>query len=162
MGRRVGRTAPRDRSAGGAGAVGEEEEGLVTKKRITVDTKTLQRADVELLLRQHDITYDLAGTEPSATPVERFDDQSPYQLQLPDLVTEAERAFLSKFTAGQHRSARYLYAHGRESRDVFVTADVACFGEPGSKRRREVSMSAATAIMSLEEFKRWCIEQRAN
>ena len=134
----------------------------MTKRRITVDTRTLPRDDVELLLRQHHIAYDLAGTESSATLVERIDDQSPYQLQLPDLVTEEERAFLIKFTAGQQRSARYLYAHGREPRDVFVTADVACFGEPDSKRRRELSMSAATAIMSLGEFKRWCVEQRAN
>jgi hypothetical protein len=138
-----------------------EEAAMTPKSRITVDTKTLQRADVELLLRQHHIAYDLAGTEPSATPVERTGDQSPYQLQLPDRVTEAERAFLNKFAAGQQRSARYLYAHGRESRDVFVTADVACFGEPDSRRRRELSMSSATAIMSLEEFKRW-VEQRAN
>jgi hypothetical protein len=54
-----------------------------------------------------------------------------------------------------------LYAHGRESRDVFVTADVACFGEPDSKRRRELSLSTATTIMSLEEFARWCREHRA-
>jgi hypothetical protein len=142
--------------------VGEEGEGLLTKKLITVDTRTVQRADVELLLRQHGLTYDLAGTEHSATPVERTADQSPYQLQLPDRVTDAERAFLDKFPLGQTQSARYLYAHGREPRDVFVTADVGCFGEPGSKRRRELGTSVNTSILSMEEFARWCREQRAN
>ena len=70
------------------------------------------------------------------------------------------RAFLNNFAADQERSARFLYAHRLDRRDLFITEDVVCFGEPGSDKRRKLSALADTAILSLEEFKRWCNEHR--
>jgi len=75
--------------------VGEGEESKMTAKvHVTVDTATLSRPSVELLLRQHQFLYDIAGTEPAPGKEIEAGGQSPYYLPLPDRATDAETVFV--------------------------------------------------------------------
>ena len=146
---------------------GEESE-MKAKVHVTVDTATLSRQSVERLLRQHQVLYDIAGTEPAqGDEVEASGGQSPYSLPLPDRATEAETAFVREVldTARlvQHphlRAARFFYAHVLAGRAVFVTANDALFGTPRSVERNRLAALAKTRIMSFAEFERWCSEPR--
>ena len=68
---------------------------MKAKVHVTVDTATLSRPSVECLLRQHQVLYDIAGTEPAqGAEIEASGGQSPYSLPLPDRATEAETVFV--------------------------------------------------------------------
>jgi hypothetical protein len=135
---------------------------MTDKLGITADTATVSRSSVELILRQHQIPYDLAGTEPVANPIERRGGQSPYHLLLSNHVTDEEETFLDKVLdtpdSDDRRTARFLYVHGREHRAVFVTGNTALFGEPDSAKRGRLARLAGTRILSVAEFERWCSE----
>src|SRR5262249_13777222 len=58
------------------------------------------------------------------------------------------------------RAARFLYAHRRERRHVYVTRDLTGFGAEGDDRRRRLAALFETQIMTLEEFEQFCDERR--
>ena len=58
------------------------------------------------------------------------------------------------------RAARLLYAHSREPRHVYVTADITVFGPEGDTRRRRLAALFETRIMTLEEFEQFSNERR--
>ena len=58
------------------------------------------------------------------------------------------------------RAARFLYAHNRERRHVYVTRDLTVFGAEGDDRRRRLAALFETQIMTLEEFEQFCDERR--
>ena len=58
------------------------------------------------------------------------------------------------------RAARFLYAHSRERRHVYVTSDLTVFGAGGDDRRRRLAALFETQIMTLEEFEQFCDERR--
>ncbi len=138
---------------------------MKAKVNVTVDTATLSRPPVERLLRQHQIPYDLAGTEPAGDELEGSGEQSPYSLPLPDRATDAETAFVREVLDTprlvqnpQWRAARFFYAHVLAGRAVFVTANDALFGAPRSVERSRLAALSKTRIMSFAEFERWCSE----
>ena len=76
-------------------------------------------------------------------------------------VGEDETAFLAAALPGASKQARdklrFLYAHHREGRNVFVSEDVETFGAPASEKRLRVNGLVLPAeVMSTEEFERYC------
>jgi hypothetical protein len=73
----------------------------------------------------------------------------------PEIAPE-EAAFINHVGAlpEQRQWLRFLYAHSREGRNVFMTSDVETFGAAGSERRRHLTNAARTEIVTLAEFER--------
>src|SRR5882672_3194505 len=125
---------------------------MKAKVNVTVDTATLSRPPVERLLQLHKLSYDIAGTETArGDEIEVSGGQSPYCLQLPDRATDAETIYVRKVLDTvplvQHphwRPARFFYAHFLAGRGVFVTANDALFGAPGSVERSRLAKMAKT------------------
>jgi len=164
-----GRGAQCASAQGCSGEVGEGEESeMKTKVHVPVDTATLSRPSVERLLRQHQVLYDIAGTEPAqGDEIEAGRGQSPYCLPLSDRATDTETVFVREVLdtvrlvqRPQLRAARFFYAHVLAGRAVFVTANDALFGAPRSVERNRLAALATTRIMSFAEFERWCSEPR--
>jgi hypothetical protein len=58
------------------------------------------------------------------------------------------------------RAARFLYAHSREPRHIYVTSDLSIFGPQSDERRQRLAALFGTQIMTLEEFETFCDKQR--
>ena len=98
----------------------------------------------------------------------RVEDQSRYWpstflLHLSPDVGPEEAAFIKQVGARseQRQWLRFLYAHSREGRNVFMTSDVETFGTEGSERRQHLTNAARTQIMTLAEFERGYATARA-
>jgi hypothetical protein len=98
----------------------------------------------------------------------RVEDQSRYWpstfvLHLSPEVGPEEAAFINDVGAlpEQRQWLRFLYAHSREGRNVFMTSDVETFGAAGSERRQRLANVARTEVMTLAEFERVYLTARA-
>ena len=92
--------------------------------------------------------------------------QSLHSLSVPRAMSADEGKYFDAALAvvgndSRHRrAARFLYAHSRERRHVYVTRDLTVFGAEGDDRRRRLAALFETQIMTLEEFEQFCKERR--
>ena len=131
--------------------------------KVTIDESIpLARATAAL----RGLPYDLALTATRARLIQRGSQESLYTLPVTRDISSHEGEYLDAALAvlgsdSRHRrAARFLYAHSREPRQVYVTGDLTVFGVEGDERRRRLAALFETQIMTLEEFEQFCDERR--
>jgi hypothetical protein len=128
---------------------------MTTKLKVTIDVASVDIARAMTVLRR------VGCDDVALTDNVRIEDQNCYRLStfllhlFPEIAPE-EAAFINHVGAlpEQRQWLRFLYAHSREGRNVFMTSDVETFGAAGSERRQCLANVARTEIMTLAEFER--------
>ena len=136
----------------------------MTAIRVTID-ETIQANRAENALRG--LSYRLVLTPGSAARGQQASSREPlHRLAVPSVMTADEAKYLEAAVIvlgggeRQRRNARYLYAHRLEPSDIYVTDDLTLFGGKDDERRRRLATLFETQIMTLEEFKQFCDDQR--
>ena len=132
--------------------------------KITIDESIpLGRAEAAL----RGLPYELVLTVDRARLIQPGSRQALQSLSVARAIGADEGKYLDAALAvvgndSRHRrAARFLYAHSREGRHVYVTRDLTVFGAEGDDRRRRLAALFETQIMTLEEFEQFCDERRA-
>jgi hypothetical protein len=132
--------------------------------RVTID-ETIQANRAETALSG--LSYRLVLTPGSAArETQAGSRQSFHRLAVPSVMTADEEKYVEAAVGvlgggeRQRRNARYLYAHRHEPNDIYVTDDLTLFGGKDGERRRRLATLFETQIMTLEEFKQFCDDQR--
>ena len=135
---------------------------MTTKLRVTIDVASVDIARAMAVLRR------VGCNDVALTDNVRIEDQSRYRpstflLHLSPEIAPEEAAFIKQVGARseQRQWLRFLYAHSREGRNVFMTSDVETVGAAGSERRQHLTNAARTQIMTLAEFERGYATARA-
>jgi len=131
--------------------------------KITIDESIpLDRAEEAL----RGLPYELVLTADRARFVQPRSRQASHSLSVARAIDADEGKYLEAALAvvgndSRHRrAARFLYAHSRERRHLYVTRDLTVFGAEGDDRRRRLAALFETQIMTLEEFEQFCDERR--
>ena len=131
--------------------------------KITIDESIpLDRAEEAL----RGLPYELVLTADRARFIQPRSRQALHSLSVARAIDADEGKYLDAALAvvgndSRHRrAARFLYAHSRERRHVYVTRDLTVFGAEGDDRRRRLAALFETQIMTLEEFEHFCDERR--
>jgi hypothetical protein len=135
----------------------------MSQLKITIDESiALIRAEEAV----RGLPYDLMLTADRARFIYPGSRQSLYSLSIARAIGPDENKYLDAalgvlgVDSRHRRAARFLYAHSREPRHIYVTSDLSIFGPQGDERRQRLAALFGTQIMTLEEFEKFCDKQR--
>jgi hypothetical protein len=137
-------------------------DSMTSKLKVTIDVGSVDITRAMTVLRRLHCD-DVALTDDVRIQDRGRDRPSTFVLHLSPETESEEATFIKDAAASpeQEQWLRFLYAHSREGRNVFMTSDVETFGAEGGERRQRLEDAAGTQIMTLAEFERLYVAGRA-